>query len=71
MLTLLAAVVVSGFTTTPVPMTKMPSNEVAMMCMKKGEYTSGMNKICIYDCLGSDTAITIGATSLCPLSIDN
>jgi len=71
MLTLLAAAVVSGLTTTPAPMTKMPSNEVAMMCMKKGEYISGMNKICIYDCLGSDTAITIGSVALCPLTINN
>jgi ABC-type spermidine/putrescine transport system permease subunit II len=36
----------------------------------KREYISGMNKICIYDHLGSEVAITIRATSLCPLSID-
>lgn len=52
-------------------MSKMPSNEVAVMCMKKGEYTSGMNKICVYDCLGSDAAITVGAVDLCPLTINN
>ena len=36
----------------------------------KGEKTSGMNKICFYDHLGSEVAITISATSLCPLTID-
>ena len=40
-------------------------------CFKSGEQTSGMNKICYYDCLGSTVAITISATSLCPLSINN
>lgn len=33
----------------------------------KGERTSGFNKICIYDDMGSDRVITIGATDLCPL----
>ena len=42
----------------------------AAMCFLKGESTSGMNKICIYDCLGSDTAITVRAIDLCPLSIN-
>ena len=35
-----------------------------------GERTSGMNKICFYDHLGSDVAITIGSTQLCPLTIN-
>ena len=43
--------------------------EAAATCFKTGEQTSGMNKICYYDCLGSAKAITISATSLCPLSI--
>ena len=42
----------------------------AVTCFKKGEYTSGFNKICIYNCLGSDRAITIKNTQLCPLSIN-
>jgi hypothetical protein len=41
----------------------------AVMCFKSGEQSSGMNKICYYDCLGSPAAITIGATQLCPLTI--
>jgi hypothetical protein len=44
--------------------------QVAVMCFFKHEYISGMNKICIYDCLGSDTAITISNISLCPMSIN-
>ena len=42
----------------------------AVTCFKKGEYISGFNKICIYNCLGSDRAITIRSTQLCPLSIN-
>ena len=41
----------------------------AVVCFLKGEQTSGMNKICYYDCLGSAAAITISAVELCPLSI--
>jgi hypothetical protein len=40
-----------------------------VMCMSSGEQTSGMNKICYYDCLGSTQTITQSATSLCRLSI--
>jgi|TARA_Y100000294_G_scaffold11162_1_gene10272 hypothetical protein len=31
-------------------------------------YVSGMNRICIYDNMGSDYTTTIGATELCPLN---
>jgi len=44
--------------------------QVAVTCFKSGEQVSGMNKICYYNCLGSQAAITIGAVELCPLSID-
>ena len=43
----------------------------AVTCFKTGERTSGMNKICYYDCLGNEAAITIRSTELCPLSIRN
>ena len=43
----------------------------ATTCFKKGEYTSGFNKICTYNCMGSDVAITIKNTQLCPLTIQN
>tara|TARA_B100000780_G_C20755902_1_gene300292 strand:+ start:169 stop:441 length:273 start_codon:yes stop_codon:yes gene_type:complete len=41
-----------------------------VMCFKTGEQTSGMNKICFYDCLGSAAAITVSSVDLCPLSIN-
>jgi hypothetical protein len=31
----------------------------AVTCFKQYERISGMNKICVYNCLGSDRAITI------------
>ncbi len=43
---------------------------VAFLCFKTGEKVSGMNKICYYDCLGSEAAITISSAQLCPLSIE-
>jgi hypothetical protein len=45
-----------------------PAN--AATAFLKGEKTSGFNKICIYDHMGSDVAITIKSTDLCPLSIN-
>ena len=38
-------------------------------CMKVGEYTQGLNKVCQYSCTGSGHAITVGAAQLCPLSV--
>lgn len=35
----------------------------------QGERTSGMNKICYYEYLGSEVAITLRSYELCPLSI--
>jgi hypothetical protein len=43
--------------------------KVAVTCFFKYEETSGQNKICYYDCLGSMKAITISALAFCPLSI--
>lgn len=34
----------------------------------KGSYVSGMNRICIYDRLGSEVAITLRSVDICPLS---
>jgi len=73
MLAILAAIATLG--SAPHPMqSKAPlppqSVKVATLCFFKSEETSGMNKICYYDCLGSLTAITIGAVQLCPLSIN-
>jgi len=49
--------------------TAAPTTRATILCFKTGEKTSGLNKICYYDCGGSEAAITIGATQLCPLSI--
>lgn len=38
-------------------------------CFFTHERSSGMNKICYYDCLGSPAAITVSAVQLCPLTI--
>ncbi len=51
------------------PPSERSAPQLAVNCPKAGEQTSGMNKICFYNCVGSMTAITIGATQLCPLSI--
>ena len=49
------------------------SIRLATQCIKTGEETSGMNKICYYNCpiiQGSTAAITVKAYELCPLTID-
>lgn len=38
-------------------------------CFSKGERVSGMNKLCVYDCLGSAHVVTQSAVSLCPLTV--
>lgn len=45
-------------------------NGYKVTCFKTGERTSGVNKICFYDCLGSEAAITISSVELCPLTIE-
>ncbi len=56
----------------PVNLNRLDSEDCprGIICFKTGERISGMNKICYYNCLGSEAAITIGATDLCPLSIE-
>jgi len=34
----------------------------------KSHYVSGTNRICIYNHLGSDAAMTIGAAKICPIT---
>jgi len=36
----------------------------------KGERTSGMNKICIYDVLGSTYTLNVKSTDFCPLTYE-
>lgn len=40
-----------------------------LVCFKTGEKISGLNKICFYNCAGSEAAITVSSAELCPLSI--
>ena len=42
----------------------------AGMAFFKYDYISGLNRVCVYDHLGSDVAITIAAHQLCPVSIN-
>jgi hypothetical protein len=41
----------------------------ATTCFSSGEQISGTNKICYYDCLGSQVAINVKSYELCPLTI--
>lgn len=52
------------------PRAGQPWVRVAVTCFKSGEQQSGMNKICYYNCLGSQVAINVGSVELCPLTID-
>lgn len=47
------------------------SNAYAGTAFYTGESTSGMYKTCYYNYLGSSVAISISATSLCPLTIQD
>jgi hypothetical protein len=60
-----------GGTQAEIPMSKPADDtQLTATCFKSGEQRSGMNKICYYNCMGSQAAITISSTSLCPLSIN-
>lgn len=58
-------------TLSPLHHSTQPDNvEIAMACFKAGEETSGLNRICFYNCMGSKTAITIKITEICPITIE-
>jgi hypothetical protein len=38
---------------------------VAVVCNKSGEQTSGLTKVCYYDCAGSEGAIAVKAYDHC------
>jgi len=53
------------------PISPVPRQlRVAYVCFYNGEETSGMNKICYYNCLQSLAAITLSFTAICPMSIN-
>lgn len=65
---ILAALISATLLYSPAP---NPSKQrMAALCFFTGQQVSGMNKICFYNCLGSQAAITIGALALCPINID-
>ncbi len=43
--------------------------QIAGSCFLDDDYESGMNRICLYDCLSGTVAITISVTQICPLTI--
>ena len=49
--------------------TSSSSSSTSLSCFKKSESTTGTNKICIYNCMGSDVAVNVKSTKLCPMSI--
>ncbi len=60
-------------------MSQQPSYEVnnlsrgsrsTLTCTKVREWRSGMNKNCVYNCIGSEFVQTIGAAEICPISIN-
>ena len=46
------------------------SSASKIQCFKTGERISGTNKICSYNCMGSEVVQNISSTSICALSID-
>jgi hypothetical protein len=39
---------------------------VALVCAKSSQKTSGLTKICYYDCAGSEGAVTVKTYEACP-----
>lgn len=48
----------------------LSSTSYAAMAFLVRQYTSGMNRICIYNHLGSEVAITFAVTDICPISLN-
>ena len=44
--------------------------DALVTCYNTGERISGSNKLCYYDCAGSQAAITVQSHQLCPLTIN-
>ena len=50
---------------------KSSSSSSSVSCFKINERTSGTNKICSYNCMGSEVTRNIRSTQICPISIKN
>ena len=46
------------------------SSSSKVQCFKSGERVSGTNKICSYNCMGSEVTTNVASTRICPMSID-
>ena len=68
-LILLLAIVTTSLLSPLVLPTGIADARTSGTCFLSGERTSGQNRICYYDCLSGERAITIDAVKLCPLSI--
>ncbi len=56
---------------TALTMVLMQAGEAyGIICTKTSERRSGLNKICYYNCAGSEAAITVKSHELCPLTIE-
>ncbi len=68
----LVALIMFTVLSSPASLNRLDSNDrpTGILCFKTGEQISGMNKICYYNCAGSEAAITVGVAELCPLSIE-
>jgi len=42
----------------------------SVSCNKTGETTSGTNKICYYNCMGTTKTINVGSMQFCPININ-
>lgn len=47
----------------------IPLLMIAHACFLSGQYISGLNKICIYQCYDGERAITIKSYQMCPISL--
>ncbi len=59
-----------GHTSAPTPPQPYYNSPATMTCFYRNEYSSGFNKVCNYDCLGSPYAITQSSASLCPMNLN-
>jgi hypothetical protein len=65
MIVLALAVFTASAIATEPPDTANPIR-VAMVCTKSGQQTSGLTKICYYDCGGTERAMTAKTYDPCP-----
>ena len=42
------------------------ASKMSLLCTKSGQQTSGLTKVCYYDCGGAEGAITVKAYDSCP-----